>query len=250
LGQRQHRDKEIDMATESVSGYAEYDNWLADPSPDNMANVVKALDPMLVSEVQRYPGPKDILHSKAKTLAVKAVQTYDPIKGTGLRTWLTTQLQPLTRYSQHIKTVYVPEAVTRQAAELHTITENMHDNLGRMPTDEELADESGLSQAKIQKLRSRVRPAISESQLTAPTAESPAMPALQRENPLVFSSEAVYDGLEAREKAIYDWKTGAHGQPQLSNQEIAARLGVSPGLITQLSQRIATQIQEASRYAV
>ena len=238
------------MPNESVSGYPEYDNWLKEPTPENMANVLSALDPVLVSEVQRYSGPKDILHSKAKTLAIKAVHTYDPVKGTGLRTWLTTQLQPLTRYSQHIKSVYVPEAVTRQAAELHTITEQMHDNLGRMPTDDELADESGLSRAKIQKLQARVRPAISESQLTAPTAESPAMPALQRENPLVFSSEAVYDGMEPREKAIYDWKTGAHGQPQLSNQEIAVRLGVSPGLITQLSQRIAMQIQEVSRHAI
>lgn len=238
------------MPNDSVSGYTEYDSWLKDPTPDNMANVVKALDPVLVSEVQRYPGPKGVLHGKAKTLAVKAVQTYDPTRGAGLRTWLTTQLQPLTRYSQHIKSVYVPEAVTRQAAELHTITENMHDNLGRTPTDEELADESGLSITKLQTLRSRVRPSISESQLTAPTAESPAMPALQRENPLVFASEAVYDGLEPREKAIYDWKTGGHGQSQLANKEIAVRLGVSPGLVTQLSQRIATQIQEASRYAV
>lgn len=238
------------MANESVSGYSEYDDWSMDPSPDNMAKVVNALDPVLVSEVQRYHGPKDILHSKAKTLAVKAIQTYDPVRGAGLRTWLTTQLQPLTRYSQHIKTVYVPEAVTRQAAELHTIAEQLHDDLGRMPTDEELADASGLSKVKLQKLRSRVRPSISESQLTAPTAESTAMPALQRENPLVFASEAVYDSLEPRGKAIYDWKTGGHGQPQLSNQEIAARLGVSPGLVTQLSQRMAMQIQEASGYAV
>ena len=236
--------------SDSVSGYAEYDNWLGDPNPDNMAGVIKALDPVLVSEVQRYPGPKDILHSKAKTLAVKAVQTYDPTKGTGLRTWVTTQLQPLTRYSQHIKTVRVPEEVTRQAAELYTRTEQLHDSLGHMPTDEELADEVGISPAKIQKLRSRVRPAISESQLTAPTAEGPAMPSLQRENPLDFASEAVYDSLEPRDRAIYDWKTGGHGQTQLANQEIAARLGVSPGLITQLSQRIATQIQEVSRHAI
>jgi hypothetical protein len=61
------------------------------------------------------------------------------------------------------------------------------------------------------------------------------------------AEEMVYDSLTQRDRLIYDWKTGKHGKPTLSNQQIAKRLGVTPALISQRSQQIALQIQDLAQ---
>jgi DNA-directed RNA polymerase specialized sigma subunit len=226
----------------------EYDAWLADPTPENMTNVLKALDPVIVTEVQHYAGPKPLLRAKAKGLAITAVKKYDPTKGAALRSWVTTQLKPLSRYSQRMRPVQVSEMASRQAAELYSIGLRMEEDLGREPDESELADASGLSMARVRYLKSHVKPTLTESQLTRPTPEGEegALPAVIQPNTAQLSADAVYDSLDRREKAIYDWKIGAHGKQQLSNQEIAARLGVTPALISQISERISARIQQVS----
>ena len=231
----------------------EYDAWLADPTPENMSKVVTALDPVLVTEAQRYPGPKDLLHTKAKSLAIKAVRTYNPQKGAALRSWVVTQLQPLSRYGQRLRPVQVPEAVIRQSAELNATTERLHDQLSRMPTNEELADELGISVDRVTKLQRRNKPTVSESQVTMvgdSEEGAPDLPAVIAPKTVEYAAEAIYQDLDPRDRLIFDWKTGMHGREQLANQEIAARLGVTPALISQTSARIAKAIQEANSRVV
>ena len=231
----------------------EYDAWKTEPTPENMAKVVTALDPVLVTEVQHYPGPKDLLHSKAKSLAIKAVRTYDPTRGAALRSWVVTQLQPLSRYGQRLRPVQVPEAVIRQSAELNAVSDRMHDQLSHIPTNEELADEMGISVDRIAKLRQRTKPTISESQATAPTGSeegAPDLPAVIAPKTVEYAAEATYQDLEPRDRLIFDWKTGKHGREQLSNQDIASRLNVTPAMVSQVSARIAKQIQETNTHVV
>lgn len=230
-------------------GQSEYDKWLAEPTPENMTQVLTALDPVLVTEVQHYSGPKPLLRAKAKSLAITAVKTYDPSKGAALRSWVTTQLKPLSRYSQRMRPVQVSELASRQSAELYSLGQRYETDSGREPTDEELADLSGLSVRRVKWIKSHVKPSLSESQIVRPDEEGVegGLPALIHPNVAGLASEAVYDSLDAREKAIYDWKTGANGKPVLSNMEIAARLGVTPALISQISARISTRIQQVSR---
>jgi len=230
----------------------EYDAWLADPTPENLATTVQAMDPVIVSEVQRYSGPKPLLRAKAKGLTIRAIQTYDPTRGAALRTWVTTQLKPLSRYSQRMRPVRVPEAATRRAAELHSIGLRMAERLGHEPTNEELSDEVGLSLDKIEKLQRQSKPALTESQILTPMNEedTPSLPAVDFPSPVGFSSEAVYQTLSKRQQTIYDWKTGSHGKRIISNKEIARRLGVTPALVTQISRRIAQEIQGVSEHVV
>lgn len=230
----------------------EYAKWLNEPTPENMGQVLKSVDPILISEVQRYSGPNNILHSKAKSLAVKAIKSYDPSKGTKLRSWITTQLKPLSRYSQQLQPVKTPEMVRRQAAEINTINERLKDRLGRTPTLDELADESGLSKTKIERVQSRVKPAMSESEFTSSLSDNneDEMPAMQFPSQNDYAFEAVYQDLNPREKVITDWKIGAHGKDRLSNQEIAKRLGVTPAVISQITNRVVKKIQEVASYAL
>ena len=223
----------------------EYDEWKKAPSPENMAKVVNALEPMVNSEVQRYSGPKPLLRSKAKLLTIGAVKTFNPDKGAHLRSWLVTQLQPLSRYGQQLRPVHASEMAIRQAAELNRLEKEYGDKNGRNPTLAELADEVGIPVARINKIRKQVKPSISESSfMEADDEEGKAMPGTQAPDVLGTAEEIVYDSLSLRDKMIHDLKVGRHGKPVLPNQEIAKRLGVTPALISQRSQQIAMQIRD------
>ena len=226
----------------------QYDEWVNDPTPENMSKLVDTLQPTINSEVQRYAGPKPLLRGKAKGLAIKAVHTYDPTRGAKLRTWVVTQLQPLSRYGQQLRPIAAPEAAIRQAAEVHRIQTEMNEDLGREPTDVELADSTGISTKRIVKLRSMVLPAVSEGAFEAGAGEDErSLPGTVFSNKTDVAQDMVYDSLSDRDKAIYDLKTGAHGKAALTNQMIAKRLGVTPALISQRSRQIGEQIADVQR---
>jgi len=222
----------------------EFDQWTAKPTPDNMAAVLRSLDSTINAEVQRYSGPKPILRGKARTLAVKAVKTYTPQQGAQLRSWVVTQLQPLARYSQQLRPIKIPEDVVRRGAELHRLSGELADQLGREPTLIELADETGLSTKRIQKIRDQMMPVVSESGLAIrDPAAGPDLPGTTESDAVGNAESMVLASLDARDRQIHAWKTG-RGGVELSNQEIARRLGISPAAVSQRSQAIALKIRD------
>ena len=226
----------------------EYDDYIKAPTPQTLGAVLKALDPTINSEIHRFQGPKPLLRSKARTLAVKAIKSYNPAAGAQLRSWVTTQLQPLARYGQQMRPVKAPEVAIRQAAQINRVTMEMSDTLGRDPTDDEIADEVGISAKRVRNLKSMVTPSVSEGTMSAAEDEDmvQGLPAVSQPDRLKFTEEVVYEALGDRDKMIFDLKTGKHGRTMLSNQEIARRLGVTPALISQRSLAIAMQIADVT----
>jgi len=230
---------------------ATYEMWKQNPTPETMAGVVNELKPMINSEIQRFPGPKHVLRSKAKLLAVDAVKSYDPSSGAKLTSWLVTQLQPLSRYGRELdRPVYTPEIAVRQSAEVETVRQRLSDELGAEPSDDQLADATGLSSLRIAKVRT-MSPAYfaagKETQNAAgdvQDATSLGVDEQQSDSVMDLATQAVYASLDDRDKMIYDLKTGRHGHPQVDNKTIAKRLGVSEGLISQKSLKIAKMIQD------
>jgi DNA-directed RNA polymerase specialized sigma subunit len=216
-----------------------------------MAKVVDALAPTINSEVQRYKGPKPLLRTQAKQLAVNAVKSYDPTSKAKLNSWVVTQLQPLSRYGREAgSSVHVSELAYRQSAEIARLSEELYDDLGAEPSDQQLADAAGISAARVKALRDMNRPVLSESAFMAtdsPEAIEPAVAVTGTDPTLLTAREMVYEGLDPRDKMIYDLKTGSNGKEQLDNQSIAKRLGVTPALISQRSAMISQMILETQQ---
>ena len=224
-----------------------YEAWQLDPSPANMSKVLSSLDTTLNTEIQRYPGPRPLLKGRAKVLAMDAVRKYDPTRGAQLRSWVVTNLQPLSRYGQQLRPIHASEMAIRQAAEVNRVSEELADDLGREPTLDELADEIGLSKKRIQQVRNSVKATVSESVFTEGDDSgegTKSSPGVVPYDTLTTAKEMVYESLNTRDKQIYDWKIGAHGKPVLPNRLIAKRLGVTPALISQRSQQMAYQIRD------
>ena len=224
-----------------------YEAWSLDQTPENMAKVLGSLDTTLNSEVQRYSGPQSLLKGRAKVLAVDAIRKYDPTRGAQLRSWVVTNLQPLSRYGQQLRPIHSSEMAIRQAAEINRVNEELSEDLGREATMEELADETGLSRKRIQQVRDSVKATVTESAFSESDESGEGVkssPGVVQYDTLTTAKEMVYESLSPRDKQIYDWKIGAHGKAVLPNRLIAKRLGVTPALISQRSQQMAYQIRD------
>ena len=230
-----------------------YQEWHQNPTPANMARVLKAMDYIVNTEVHRYPGPNALLRGRAKKLAVDAVKSYDPASGARLTSWVTTQMQQLNRYGNTLqRPVKTPEVAARQAAEVNARRQELSDELGAEPTDEQLADVTGISVKRLKSLKQIVRPTMGESSFEQDDegGDAAVYPAVDEEGDprLREATEMIHAGLDDRDKMIFDLKTGRGGKPSIDNKSIAKRLGVSEGLISQRSLDMTNKIRETIDY--
>jgi len=227
----------------------DYEIWSAEPTPENMSKVLSSLDNLVTAEASKYVGPGNLLQAKARRLAVDAVKSYTPDRGAALNTWVVSNLRPLSRYSNMLKPVRLPEETNRRVLETMRIRNEFTDQYGKEPSDEELADHIGISVPKIQAYRKKALSLRSEGSLDAIAENSESggiSPMVEENSRLPNIEDAVYRGLNTRDKFIFDNKTGKKTGIQLSNFEIAKRLNVSPTYISQRSEMIAGRIKDLS----
>lgn len=225
---------------------AAYDVWVESPTPDNLKALLDYLDPTINAEIQRFSGPKPLLRSRARALAVKAIRTYDPRSGAKLRSWVVTQLQPLSRYNNSLKPVYAPEDAARKSYAVAKARESFIDEYGRDPTDDELADAVGISVKRLRKVQKMTPAVVNDPQVTGDDDDVSPDYAIYRTNPVQAASDMVYSGLDDRDRRIFDMRTGSHGQSMASGQDIASLLKVSPAFVTQRANAIAGRIVDTA----
>lgn len=226
-----------------------YNAWVVDMTPENMAGLVDAFMPTVNAEIMQYSGPKELLRARGRYLVTQAVKSFDPMGGTRLNSWVVTNLKQLSRYGKRLRPVRASEAMLRNAAELAAIERRLEDDLGRRPTDEELVDETGWSAKTIGEIRKSAVASVSGSSFGEDDEGegSAAEPGLVRPSRVPYAAEAVYMGLDDKDKAIFDGKTGMHGKAQSSGSSLADMLKISPAAISQRSAAIGLDIAEAAR---
>jgi DNA-directed RNA polymerase specialized sigma subunit len=224
-----------------------YQAWKASGgTPEANAAILGQLEPTIHKAVTTHVGQSNpLIFSRARRMALDAVRTYDP-KRARLQTHLFNQLQGLKRASRQQTTILkVPERVALDRYHLGNYTQELIDKLGREPSDEELADHSGFSLKRIARVRS-YHPAVAEGTLEAasPTHEVLGGVTGPRHERLSMAQQIVYGDLSPTDKLIMEHALGLHGRRPLQNQEIAAKLGRSPGLISQRKKVIQGMIDQ------
>ena len=223
-----------------------YNAWVVNRTPENMANLVEAFMPTVNAELAQYAGPKDTMRSRARAYVINAIKSFNPMGSTKLRTWVVTNLKQLSRYSKGLRSVHASEDMVRNSAELARTEAEMEDRLGRRPTIEELTDETGWSAKTIDKIRGAAPAYVSEGQMAPDDEDSDegASPAVVRPSKLPLASEAVYMGLDDRDKAIFDHKTGMHGKDMMSGKQLADLLKITPAAVSQRASAIGSAISD------
>lgn len=227
------------------------DHWTQynkSPTPENTAMMLTRIEPTINSALTSYAGGNQSLKGHAKSLAVGALQTYDPNRGVKLETHLMSQLRPLSRlHAETSASVKVPERIR---ADLYRVNQNhqeFFDENGREPADSELADRTGISMKRIAHVRKFARSEVSESSLTSKGEDGDDetfYPGTETNDPQKIWMEYVHHDLAPIDQKILEWKTGFNGKEILSTGEIAARLNISSGAVSQRAAKIHAKIAE------
>jgi DNA-directed RNA polymerase specialized sigma subunit len=221
---------------------AAYENWKKDPTPERMGDFLEKAQPVISSALQSYGRGNQALESRARILTAKAVKTYDSTKGTKLKTYLMTQLQPLNRISRdYSAATRVPERVSVDLYSVNQGGQEYFNQYGREASDKELADMTGLSMRRIAHVRKFSKSEMGESAMT--DDEGAIMyPGTESPDPEKILLEYLHHDLDPVDQKILEWRSGLYGKKQISNNEIARRVNLSPGAVSQRAAKIAARI--------
>jgi DNA-directed RNA polymerase specialized sigma subunit len=133
----------------------------------------------------------------------------------------------------------VPERVMLESQRLHAYSQELEDEMGRMPTDAELSDRLGISTKRMAKIRS-YQPGMSSGQAEHgdPMQGQPASQLPGQQEHENYWVDIVYQDLGPLDQKIMELTLGLNGHEKLSNQDVAKKVGRSPGAITQRKMKI------------
>lgn len=221
-----------------------YKQWNQNPNNENLEQLFEATKPVLESAMTSYAGTTDdpVIRLEAYNLARKAFDNYDVEKGAKLKTYLMHRLKGLTRtLHNRAQELKIPQQSWFDIQNLNSAEEEFFDQRGREPSVGELADITGMSLKRIEYLKRFKTSAVPESVLRESNIEDYIEPG--EEQPPDPWAEMVYYSLGGTDQLIFDYRLGAHGQPQLSTKEIAKKLGISAPAISQRVNKIVTLLK-------
>jgi len=232
-----------------------YKAWKENANPATRSGLLKAVQPVIQTALRSYGADSPVMRNRAKLLAADAIDTYDPNRGS-LKTHLLSQLVGIQRFNarQH-QVVSVPEQVALDSLKLRRTAAELDDELGREPSTQELADRLGMSMKRIAYVR-QYRPPVATGQLAStnsetgeteeftPDATSLAMPKPEDDPWLQY----IYQDLDGVDQSILDLTMGLHGRSVVQSKEVARRLGISPGAVSQRLAKIQRLLDEREQH--
>jgi DNA-directed RNA polymerase specialized sigma subunit len=229
-----------------------FDTWRKAPTPENNTQLLGTVQPIIDTAVNSYAGQNasPTLKNKARLMALKALNTYDPQKG-NVKTHLLSQLQSLRRAAaQEQNIINIPEQVGLDFQRLAAAENELRDGLSRDPTDDELADMTGLSTRRIKKIRlfnqpvsegmTALRAGDSEDDMNTEIAST--LPNYTKHTDAWL--DFVHGDLSPTDKLIMDMTLGRNGRRRASTQDIAQRLNITPGAVSQRAAKIQQMIDQ------
>ena len=184
---------------------------------------------------------------------LKALKTFDPKIG-NVRTHLLSQLQSLRRAAaQEQNIISIPEQVGLDYQKLNEAENDLRDRLSRDPSDDEVADATGLSVRRIKKIRGFHQP-LAEGSTIIDTGDdyadaggiASAIPGQTTAQDAWL--DFVYGDLSPVDKLVMDMTLGRNGRKRTSTQEIARKLNISPGAVSQRAAKIQTLLNKQKAF--
>lgn len=222
-----------------------YEAWKSVPGPQSNSAMLTHLQPVIDGAIRTHVGQSNpLLVSRARRMTLDGLRSYDPAQGR-LETHLYNQLQGLKRVNrQQTQILKVPERVQYDKARLNAAVTEFRNSIGRDPTDVELADQTGFSPRRMQHIRT-YNPAIAEGTVADPVTGEDYSGGSKRIGPDKMAwLHLVYDDLDPYHQKIMELSLGMNGRKRLSNMAIAAKMGRSPGAISQAKLRIQQRLNE------
>lgn len=216
--------------------------WQKSKNEEDTKKILAYLQPTIKSALHTYvPGQQSSFKIKATKIALESLKGYDSGKSTAPSTFAFTNLQRLNRIRrQRENIIHIPESQVYLKQTVDKKVQDLTEDLGRQPTIDQISDFTGISKKKLQKLEGFSTFSESSSINPQTNVSTFSIPDITDEDYYKY----VYSSVGGIDKKILEWSTPYKGTP-LSNNEIAKRLKLSPGAVSQRKQKLQELMGEA-----
>ena len=214
--------------------------WQKQATPQTTAKIIDYLKPTISSALRTYaPGSQDSLKIKATSFALNSLKNYDTSKKVSPNTYVFTNLQRLSRIKRDRQNImHIPQSQIYAKMQLDKAIAKFNDDYNRDPSDQQLADQMHLSIKKIQKLRDQSGgTTINDSSAVNPVSGQSTFGSKDVSDDDYY--DYVYRSVPPTDQLIMQYN-----KKNMSNNDIAKKLKLSPGAVSQRKAKIQTMLSQ------